>query len=108
MLARIYPNGSADINDFQRAGGMAFLVRELRSGGLLNESVVNLLGNGLDAWCAVPEPTAEGGVSWTTTVDTSADSTVLATVSAPFADGGRLAPPAGQPGRVRDKDFCGG
>ena len=90
LLARIYPNGSADINDFQRAGGMAFLVRELRSGGLLNESVVNLLGNDLDAWCAVPEPTAEGGVSWTSTVETSADSAVLATVSAPFAEEGGL------------------
>ena len=90
LLARIYPNGSADINDFQRAGGMAFLVRELRSGGLLNESVVNVLGNDLDAWCAVPESDAEGVVSWTSTVETSADTTVLASVTAPFADEGGL------------------
>ncbi len=90
LLARIYPNGSADINDFQRAGGMAFLVRELRSGGLLNESVVNILGTGLDALCAVPESGADGVVSWTSTVETSADTAVLATVTAPFADEGGL------------------
>jgi|TARA_B110000503_G_scaffold52251_1_gene84057 phosphogluconate dehydratase len=90
LLARIYPNGSADINDFQRAGGMAYLVGELRGAGLLNESVVNILGTGLDAWCAVPESGEDGVVYWTSTVESSADTTVLAPVTAPFADEGGL------------------
>jgi phosphogluconate dehydratase len=90
LLARIYPNGSADINHFQAAGGMAFLVRELRGGGLLNESVVNILGNGLDAWCAVPEADAEDQVCWTSRVETSSDTSVLTGVAQPFASEGGL------------------
>jgi phosphogluconate dehydratase len=90
LLARIYPNGSADINDFQAAGGMAFLVRELRGGGLLNESVMNILGTGLDAWCAVPESDAEGKVNWTTTIEASTAPDVLTGVAAPFASHGGL------------------
>jgi phosphogluconate dehydratase len=90
LLARIYPNGSADINHFQQAGGMAFLVRELRSGGLLNESVVNILGSGLDAWCAVPEADAQGKLSWASRIETSSDQTVLTGVDQPFASEGGL------------------
>ena len=60
LLARVYPNGSADINDFHNAGGMAFLTRELRSGGLLNEDVVNLLGVGLDPTATRRALTATG------------------------------------------------
>ena len=90
LLARIYPNGSADINHFQAAGGMAFLVRELRSGGLLNESVVNILGLGLDAWCAVPEADTEGKLSWTSRIESSSDSAVLTGVEQPFASEGGL------------------
>jgi phosphogluconate dehydratase len=90
LLARIYPNGSADINHFQAAGGMAFLVRELRGGGLLNESVVNILGNGLDAWCAAPQADAEDQVSWTVRVETSSDTSVLTGVAQPFANEGGL------------------
>ncbi len=89
LLARIYPNGSADINHFQAAGGMAFLVRELRSGGYLNEDVVNLLGQGLDAMTT--RPAADGdGVAWTETVETSGDPEVLTGVTAAFAPEGGL------------------
>jgi phosphogluconate dehydratase len=90
LLARIYPNGSADINHFQAAGGMAFLVRELRSGGYLNESVVNLLGEGLDAWCAAPAEDGRGGVNWDSAVVESGDSEVLTGVATPFAPEGGL------------------
>ncbi len=89
LLARIYPNGSADINHFQAAGGMAFLVRELRSGGYLNEDVVNLLGEGLDA--LEGRPAADGdGVSWSERVETSGDPEVLTGVAAAFAPEGGL------------------
>ncbi len=90
LLARIYPNGSADINHFQAAGGMAFLVRELSSGGLLNENVVNLLGDGLEAWRAVPEPEGDNGVVWASAVEASGDTTVLTGVDKPFAPEGGL------------------
>jgi phosphogluconate dehydratase len=64
LLARVYPNGEADVNAFQQAGGMAYLVRELRSAGLLNEQVRSLVGEGLDMYVRKPELTATGGVQW--------------------------------------------
>jgi phosphogluconate dehydratase len=90
LLARIYPNGTADINHFQAAGGMAFLVRELRAGGLLNESVINILGHGLDSYCAVPELDEAGAVRWEQSVNESGDTSVLAGVEQPFAAEGGL------------------
>ncbi|MEH6592443.1 MAG: phosphogluconate dehydratase [Halioglobus sp.] len=90
LLARIYPNGSADINDFQDAGGMAFLVRELRSGGLLNEDVTTLLGAGLDANCHTPSSDATDGVAWTQPVTESASPSVLAPLQHPFSNEGGL------------------
>jgi phosphogluconate dehydratase len=89
LLARIYPNGSADINDFQDAGGTAFLVRELRSGGLLNEDVRNLLGEGLDPYCHAPVLDSGGDLSWQEPVTRSSREDVLAPVARPFsAEGG--------------------
>ena len=90
LLARVYPNGSADINDFQNAGGMAFLTRELRSGGLLNEDVVNLLGAGLDPYCHAPGIDRNGEVVWEEPVKTSAREDVLRAVSNPFSPEGGL------------------
>ncbi len=90
LLARIYPNGTADINDFQDAGGIAFLVQELRSGGLLNEDVVTLLGFGLDPLCHVPELVSSGAVVWDKAVMKSTREDVLAPLSRPFSPEGGL------------------
>ncbi|HBX71586.1 MAG TPA: phosphogluconate dehydratase, partial [Halieaceae bacterium] len=55
LLCRIYPNGEADVNHFQAAGGMPLLVRELLSGGLLHDDVKTILGQGgLTAYCSEP------------------------------------------------------
>jgi phosphogluconate dehydratase len=90
LLARVYPNGDADINDFQDAGGMAFLVRELRGAGLLNEDVVTLMGDGLQAQECAPKLSADGErVEWSDRVVTSRRPDVLAPVSEPFdSEGG--------------------
>ena len=64
LLARVYPNGDADVNAFQYAGGMAFLVRELRAAGLLNENVVTLMGAGLDAMECAPVLADTGKLEW--------------------------------------------
>ncbi|MEM0952713.1 MAG: phosphogluconate dehydratase [Pseudomonadota bacterium] len=89
LLARIYPNGSADINHFEAAGGMAFLVRELRLGGLLNEDVQTLLGPGLDALSMKPNA-VDQGVSWDTEVTASGDTAVLTGVAEAFAPEGGI------------------
>jgi phosphogluconate dehydratase len=90
LLARIYPNGSADINHFQSAGGMAFLVRELRGGGLLNEAVTTLLGAGLEPHTAAPEAHESGAVNWRVPVQASNDTAVLTGLAQPFAMEGGL------------------
>ena len=93
LLARVYPNGEEDINAFQRAGGMAFLVRELRSAGLLNDNVFNLMGCGLDSYELVPElqgSGANGGVVWKSKVDSSSLPEVLTGAFSPFAGEGGL------------------
>ncbi len=64
LLLRVYPNGDADVNAFQSAGGMAFLVRELRSLGLLNEEVDSLMGHGLDPYVLAPQLDAAGKLKW--------------------------------------------
>ena len=66
LLARIYPNGGADVNHFHAAGGMGFLIRELLGAGLLHEDVLTVSGKGLAAYAQEPFfsplPTGSHGV----------------------------------------------
>ncbi|MFT5481684.1 MAG: phosphogluconate dehydratase [Halieaceae bacterium] len=98
LLARVYPNGAADINHFQQAGGMAYLTRELRLGGLLNEDVVNILGSGLDRYECKPTESEDSGVQWTQAVVTSQLEDVLTGIDKPFASEGGLRRLAGNLG----------
>jgi phosphogluconate dehydratase len=64
LLAKIYPNGDADVNAFQQAGGTAFITRELRRAGLLNEDVVTLMGEGMAAYEQHPVLSADNRLEW--------------------------------------------
>jgi phosphogluconate dehydratase len=88
LLARVYPNGSADVNHFHAAGGMGFLMRELMNNGLLHTDVATAMGQGLQAY--TQEPWLDQGVlAWREVPNTSADTSVLRPVAEPFsADGG--------------------
>src|SRR5215469_8382613 len=88
LLARIYPNGSADVNHFHAAGGMGFLINELLAAGLMHEDVQTISGSGLRA--AALEPwLSPGGLAWRTAPEASGDDTVLRPAANPFsADGG--------------------
>ncbi|MFY8125861.1 MAG: phosphogluconate dehydratase [Hydrogenophaga sp.] len=88
LLARVYPNGSADVNHFHAAGGMGFLMRELMNNGLLHTDVTTVMGQGLQAY--TQEPWLDQGVlAWREVPSNSADTSVLRPVSEPFsADGG--------------------
>ena len=55
LLARVYPNGSADVNQFQAAGGTGFVLRELARGGLLHADVLTVDTRGIAAYGRVPE-----------------------------------------------------
>jgi phosphogluconate dehydratase len=88
LLARIYPNGSADINQFQEAGGVGFLIRELLAAGLLHADVQTVMGQGLAAYAQEPV-LVDGQLQWRAATLVSNNLKVLRPVAEPFsADGG--------------------
>ena len=88
LLARIYPNGGADVNHFHAAGGMGFLIGQLLSAGLLHEDVTTVSGKGLAAYAQEPYFGAEG-LAWRAAPTVSGDTNVIRPASDPFsADGG--------------------
>ena len=89
LLTRIYPNGHADINQFQEAGGMALLFRELIEGGLVFEDVETICGRGLSRYTKKPV-LDNGELTWVDCVEKSLDDTVIATVAKPFSSHGGL------------------
>jgi phosphogluconate dehydratase len=92
LLARIYPNGEADVNHFHAAGGTGFVIRELLDAGLLHDDVTTILGKGLRAHCGEPFLSEGGkGVVWQASPLESGDEGVLRKAGAPFsADGGMV------------------
>ena len=83
LLARVYPNGQADVNQFQAAGGLAFVIAELLAAGLLHEDVLTVAGPGLRRYAREPF-LDEGQLAWRDTVSRSLDPAVLRPVSDPF------------------------
>lgn len=101
LLTRIYPNGSADVNHFQAAGGMGFLMRELASAGYLHTDVKTMLGDGLAPYMTEPrldkddslimsDSTGPTKVKWVDCPANSHDEEVLRPVSNPFSKQGGL------------------
>lgn len=88
LLAKIYPNGKADVNHFQAAGGVAFLVRNLLKAGLLHNDVTTVAGKGLEHYTKEPK-LIDGQLVWVDGVTKSLDDQVLRSIDIPFqADGG--------------------
>jgi phosphogluconate dehydratase len=99
LLARVYPNGSGDVNQFQAAGGLAFLTRELLDAGLLHEDVLTAAGKGLRGYTA--EPFLEDGkLVWKPAPAESLDPAMLRPVSDPFDREGGLRLLTGNLGRA--------
>jgi len=83
LLARVYPNGTADINQFHAAGGMAFITRELLEAGLLHGDTNTVAGKGLAAY--TQEPWLDGDkIAWSDGAKVTLDENILRPVSAPF------------------------
>jgi phosphogluconate dehydratase len=88
LLARVYPNGEADVNAFAAAGGVPFVVRELRDRGLLHDDVTTVVGEGLEAY-TLSAQLRDGELEWAPTRAESGDLKVLRPGCDPFAaDGG--------------------
>ncbi len=97
-LARVYPNGQADINQFQAAGGVPFLIRTLLEAGLLHEDVNTVLGPGLARYCQEPW-LDQGRLAWRAAPQHSLDESILRPVDRPFTPEGGLRVLQGNLGR---------
>lgn len=87
LIARVYPNGSADVNGFEAAGGMPYVIRELLSAGLLHRDILTVAGKDLSDY-GQTAVIADDKLAWTPVGD-SGDETILRPAAAPFsADGG--------------------
>ena len=99
LLARVYPNGHADINHFHAAGGMAFLIKELLDAGLLHEDVNTVAGFGLRRYTQEPK-LLDGELRWVDGPTVSLDTEVLTSVATPFQSNGGLKLLKGNLGRA--------
>ncbi|WP_374470853.1 phosphogluconate dehydratase [Phenylobacterium sp.] len=88
LIARVYPNGSEDVNAFHAAGGMAFVIRQLLDAGLAHEDVMTVAGPGLRRYMA--EPFLDGDrLVWREGAAASLDRDLLRPVDDAFqAEGG--------------------
>ncbi len=89
LLTRVYPNGSADVNQFQTAGGPGYVIRELLDAGFLHPDVLTVRAGGLREYTAIPSISADGALQW---VDAGAskDDTVVRPAGSPFSPSGGL------------------
>ncbi|MBS7780475.1 phosphogluconate dehydratase [Acidovorax sp. CCYZU-2555] len=89
LLARVYPNGSADVNHFQAAGGPGYVIRELLDAGLMHDDVRTARAGGIREFTRLPQGDAEHQLHWVD-IGASLDDSVVRPVSAPFSATGGL------------------
>lgn len=99
LLAQVYPNGLADINHFHAAGGLAFIITELLSAGLLHEDVETVAGSGLSHYTRSPH-IEDTRVVWKDNNFSVVDADILRPVSRPFKDQGGICLVQGNLGRA--------
>lgn len=99
LLARVYPNGSADVNAFQAAGGVAFVARELAKAGHIHSDVQTVIGDGIEAYFQEPAM-IDGELVWKDGVEESLDLSILRPASDPFDREGGLRLVQGDLGRA--------
>jgi phosphogluconate dehydratase len=101
LIARVYPNGSGDVNDFHHAGGMAFVTRTLLEAGLLHADTLTAGADELTAYAGNPALEGEE-LAWTEITETR-DPTMLRPASDPFLPDGGMRLVAGNLGRATFK-----
>ncbi|CCM74460.1 phosphogluconate dehydratase [Rhizobium mesoamericanum] len=90
LLARVYPNGLADVNHFHAAGGMGFLIKELLKHGMVHDDVRTVFGHGLQAYTIDPRLGEDGTIIREPAPEKSVDPKVLANIETPFQANGGL------------------
>lgn len=102
LLARIYPNGSADVNHFHAAGGVGLTIRELLDAGLAHENVQTVIGQGLRLYTKEPHLVSpdDDKLEWREVPAQSMDTSVLRSAQSPFQPNGGLRLVEGNLGRA--------
>ncbi len=88
LLTHVYPNGSADVNQFQAAGGTGFVIRELLNGGFMHEDVLTVRPGGIREFTGEPA-LVDGTLAWHH-VEASKDDTIVRPAIQPFSTTGGL------------------
>ncbi len=87
LLARVYPNGAADVNQFHAAGGIGLVVKELLGAGLIHGDIMTVMTEGMEAYTR--EPWLDSDALAYRAIDGSADESIVRPAANPFmADGG--------------------
>jgi phosphogluconate dehydratase len=102
LLARVYPNGQADVNQFQAAGGPGWVLRELLAAGLMHADVATVAEGGMAAYTQVPRlgQGSDGPLRWHALPAQSPDNSIVRTAAAPFSATGGLRLLQGRLGRA--------
>jgi len=89
LMAKVYPNGLADVNHFHAAGGLQYMIGQLLDAGLLHDDVVTVAGRGLSLYTQEPK-LRDGRISWQDGAKTSLNDKILRPASDPFNAAGGL------------------
>lgn len=98
LMARVYPNGLADVNHFHAAGGLGFMIGQLLDAGLLHQDVRTIAGGGLDHYAHEPK-LKDGRIEWVEGASKTLNDKILRPASNPFAPTGGLKQLSGNLGR---------
>ncbi len=90
LLSRVYPNGKADVNQFQAAGGPGYVIRELLDAGLMHPDALTVRAGGLREYTTVPQASGDGSQLHWREVGASKDESVVRTAAEPFSALGGL------------------
>ncbi|MBZ7939735.1 phosphogluconate dehydratase [Campylobacter sp. W0014] len=99
LLARVYPNGKADVNQFEAAGGLAFVINELLKEGLLHDDAYTVMGQGMQAYTKNPF-LIDGKIVYKDGVKTSKEENILRNIENPFSQNGGVKILKGNIGRA--------
>jgi phosphogluconate dehydratase len=99
LIARVYPNGAGDVNQFHAAGGMAWVVRELLDAGLAHGDVLTVWDGGMACYAEEPTLGSEDALGWKPAPASSGDESMLRPAWAPFSPDGGMRLVSGNLGR---------
>jgi len=99
LIARVYPNGSGDVNHFHAAGGMGYVIRELLDAGLAHDDILTVAEGGMRAYAQEPVLDDAGALTWAPAPDESGDDAMLRPASRAFMPDGGMRLVVGNLGR---------